>query len=425
MAKGVRDIKKKGILIGIIASFMLIGIAVFTKGMADQANKKTQIFVSSKALDKASASKPVIKRTEIVPLSKTDEIQEKQFNNASIKENEEKVSNKNQVEVTRNQHKTNFFSAQKNNEINFRNTGNSIIRERTLNSMKLTGNYIKSYFLKNDFKGYLDWPAAAMYSIERSSEPDNYKKALDWKEKEIKEGNDFDAERATDYQRTIIGILSVGKNPKSFAGINFVEAVIKSQTASGKFADTIQGKGEKLLNSHIWGIISLYCAGERISNSERAYDWLISRQNSDGGFGIFTGAKSDMDMTGMALVGFSALGKNKNDKEVKKAVEFIKSRQSSSGGFEIFGQENPDTASAVVQGLVAIGIDPTSEEWIKEKDKNMIDFIISFQLSDGSFSHIRGGEADMMATTRALTALADYYNLKSVYQVIRESSAGK
>jgi len=45
---------------------------------------------------------------------------------------------------------------------------------------------------------------------------------------------------------------------------------------------------------------------------------------------------------------------------------------------------------------------------------------MSFQLSDGAFSHSRGGDTDMLATTRVLTALADYYNTKTVFQRIRE-----
>lgn len=294
------------------------------------------------------------------------------------------------------------------------------LRKRALASIKLAEDYINSYYSKNDYKGFLDWPSIAVYSAKRNSGTGKNGKALEWKEKYIKQGNDFDLSRATDYQRSILGIISAGGNPGSFAGMNLVEAVKKSQLSSGKFADTIEGKGERLINSHVWGVISLYSAGERILGNKGAYNWLVSNQNTDGGFGISTGSKSDLDMTAMALSAFSALGKKTDDKHVLKAVEYIKANQTAAGGFEVFGQENPDTACAVVQGLISLGINPVSEEWIKENDKNMIDFIVSFQLSDGGFCHTRGGETDMLTTSRALTALADYYYGKSVYQTMNE-----
>ncbi|MGE5474335.1 MAG: prenyltransferase/squalene oxidase repeat-containing protein [Ignavibacteriales bacterium] len=293
------------------------------------------------------------------------------------------------------------------------------LRKNVLVSIKLAKSYINSYYSKNDYKGFLDWPSIAIYSAERESAKKN-EKSLEWKEKEIKQGNDFDLSRATDYQRSILGIISAGSNPKAFAGMNLVETVKKSQQVSGKFADTIEGKGERLINSHIWGIVSLYSAGEKVPASDKAYNWLVSKQNSDGGFGIFTGAKSDLDMTAMALTAFSILGKNSADRNVSRALEFLRSKQTPDGGFEIYGQENPDTASTVVQGLIALEINPVSKGWIKGTDKNMIDFIMSFQLADGGFSHARGGEADMLATARALTALTDYYYSKSVFQVMKE-----
>jgi len=413
-------------MITLLIGFLFIGIVVFPKEHINNEREKTQSSVPLKDFAKVAETKKITeKETEITSAITTNAVQQKQANNNPVEQYKIKAKSQALVELKQNEKKIISSIVQKQIVSPAKNKEDEELRERAYNSVKLAVGYINLYYSKNDYKNFLDWPAVAIFSAERNSSSINNKKALAWKEQEIKEGNDFNPSRATDYQRTIIGILSVGGNPRAFSERNLVEAVLKSQMSSGKFADTIEGKGERLVNSHIWGIISLYSAGEKIPNPEGAYNWLVSKQNSDGGFGIFTGAKSDLDMTSMALTAFSALGRKPSDKYVFKAMEFIKSRQTKTGGFEIFGQENPDTASTVVQGLVALGINPVSKEWVKVNDKNMIDFIMSFQLSDGGFSHIRGGEADMLATTRALTALADYYNSKSVYNLIRENRDSK
>jgi len=408
-------IKKKYLILIIVVLIgtALIWCAFFTRAQTNIPKDKTQKIIIS--------SENSAKKAELKVLPANSNVQHEQpiINNVAKqpKEEHDKITSEGFIE---NAEKT-IFSAkmQKQSQNQIQNEEESEVRGRVLYSMKLAAGYINSYYTKNDFKGFLDWPALAVYSVERDSDTRKYERALEWKEKEIKEGNDFDSSRSTDSHRSIIGILSAGGNPRDFAGMNLVESILKSQLPNGKFADTIEGKGERLVNAHIWGIISLYSAGEKIPNPKGAYNWLISKQNSDGGFGILTGAKSDLDMTGMALIAFGALGKSETDENIKKAVEFIKSKQAISGGFEIFGQENPDTAATVVQGLISIGINPVSKKWTKEGGKNMIDFIMAFQLSDGAFSHTHGGEADMLATTRALTALADYYNGKTVFQSLR------
>lgn len=367
-----------------------------------------------------SALKSLSKQPEEKPVSENSTVRKEK--SVSIPEQTKNRSPNETIQDRPETIKENTVSIQgkKENQNTVSGTENKELRKKVLDSIKLTVDYMNSYYSKNDYKGFLDWSSAAMYSAKADIQPKNLERALAWKEREIKEGSDFDSERSTDYHRSIIGILSAGANVRNFAGINFIAAVQKSQLADGKFADAIGGKGDRLINSHVWGIIALYSAGEKIPDSKGAYNWLASNQNPDGGFGILTGGKSDIDMTGMALSAFGALGKDGSDKNVKKAVEYIKANQSRSGGFEIFGKENPDTASAVVQGLISVGVDPLSEDWLKDGGENMIDSIISFQLTNGAFEHTRGGGGDMMSTTKALTSLADYYDAKTVYQKMKE-----
>ncbi|MBS3968906.1 MAG: hypothetical protein KGZ94_02190 [Clostridia bacterium] len=55
---------------------------------------------------------------------------------------------------------------------------------------------------------------------------------------------------------------------------------------------------------------------------DKALQWLVDNQSPDGGFSIDTRVKSStIDMTGMALIAFAALGENQNYSAVKKAIK--------------------------------------------------------------------------------------------------------
>lgn len=286
--------------------------------------------------------------------------------------------------------------------------------------------YLHDTFSKNDFKGVLDWPAVGLYAVGEDLIGNRWtthdgKNGLYWREQEVKKGV-VPGGRTTDYERLILGIIAGGGNPDNFAGKDFISALKNAQLPSGKFADSINGEGDSLINAHIWGIIALYAAGEDIPDKQKAYNWLVKHQNADGGFSFHTGInESDIDMTAMALIAFAALGKGKNDPAVAKALNFLKASQKDDGNFFSWGTPNSESCAMVIQGLVALGIDPAGSEWTR-KGNNPVTALLEFQLSDGSFSHTPGGKSNGMATQHALIALADFCNGKSVYTIMREKS---
>ena len=297
-------------------------------------------------------------------------------------------------------------------------------KQLTAAIMKATS-YLDNEYSKSNYKGLLDWPAVALFSAGEDLKSGKWrtkaKSGIVWRKSEVKDGVDFDSERATDYHRTLLGVLASGENPKSFAGRNLITAIKKSQMPNGKFADTINKGGLNLVNSHVWAIISLYAAGEEVPDKDKAFKWLISHQNADGGFSIDTEVRvSDIDMTGMALAAFGSLGKSYKDKNVEKALKYLKSQQLTNGGFQIWGVENPESAASVVQGLIAIGVDPSSKRWTQGSGMNPINFIMSFQLSDGAFKHEKSGEADITATYKCLMAISDFKDRKTVFKKLRE-----
>ena len=281
-------------------------------------------------------------------------------------------------------------------------------------AMDKTVNYMCDYYLKQRSTGLVDWPAVALKSAGENLKADKWKnkinEAVAGRENEIRNEVDFDARRSTDYQKTILALVSLDRNIRSFSGKDWLKIIQNSQQKNGKFADSVDEGGDNLMNAHVWGIISLSVAGEEIPDKQKAYDWLVRHQNSDGGFGIdVASGASDIDMTGMSLTALGMLGKNEKDKCVQKALNYLGLEQLDNGGFKLWGEENPESASAVVQGLIATGQDPLSEKWNKGEGKNPISFILAFQLPDGSFKHTREGESDMTATSKSLMALGDFY----------------
>jgi prenyltransferase beta subunit len=229
----------------------------------------------------------------------------------------------------------------------------------------------------------------------------------------------------TDLERIILGLLAEGKSPDNYKGKNLIEMLKSTQLPNGKFADASSGEGEVLINSHIWGIIALYAAGEEIPNSEKALEWLVSQQKEDGGFSHYVKAKeSDVDMTAMAIMALSALECGKDNESVNKALQYLKDNELSSGGFASWGTPNSESTAQVIQALAMLGENPDNDEW-KVDGKGALDNLRSFKKKDGSFAHYKGGMANIMATQQALIALSDYQAGESVYARLRQVSLKK
>lgn len=228
-------------------------------------------------------------------------------------------------------------------------------------------------------------------------------KLPDWKIDELDEDS-----YATDYAGTIIGMLAAGQEPTDVGGRNLVQELVDRQRSDGSFGDW--------LNETIWSMIALDTAKAEYDVSA-AVKYLCDQQLADGGFTLY-GTESDPDMTGMVLI---ALAPHQDIQGVSAviayAVECLKRLQGESGGFASWGEESAESAAAVIRGLVAVGIDP---ETMAKNGNTVLAALMSYQLADKSFSHIKGGGSDPMATCQALTAIGDIV-YGSVFARIRDS----
>ncbi len=214
---------------------------------------------------------------------------------------------------------------------------------------------------------------------------------------------------ATDYVGNIMGIIASGKTPYSYNGEDYVEPLVASQNEEGKF---IVGEYDNYPTTVAFSMLALDMAGARY-NIDKALEALLSFTDRNGSFG-------GVDETAMALM---ALSKYRERPEVsaaiEKALKYLKSQQDgNSGGFIVFGSENPYSASAVIQGLIAVGEDPKSDKWIKN-GKNIVDSLMNFY-KDGHFEKTSEWGTDIdMVTEQAFIALADLYRGKSMFNEIK------
>ncbi|MEW6172890.1 MAG: stalk domain-containing protein [Bacillota bacterium] len=183
--------------------------------------------------------------------------------------------------------------------------------------------------------------------------------------------------------------------------------------------------GERLVNAHVWAVLALKtaCADVSPEAKNKALQWLVSCQHTDGSFNWDAKSKNpDVDSTGMALMALGALGENSNSPAVQKAAAYLRSVQKESGGFESWGEDNPESCNLVVNGLLSVGIDPLGQQWHKENG-DILQAGLRHQLPDGGFSHATGGGADEMATAQSIMALQSIVNGQPFYACVGKSAA--
>lgn len=204
-----------------------------------------------------------------------------------------------------------------------------------------------------------------------------------------------------DYARTLLGLKAVKMGSK-YQKEDLAGKIAALQQGSGQYAQP--AKGEKgFINAHIWSLLALRSTGQEPANKAKAREWLLKRQNKDGGFGWAEGLASDADDTAVALQAMVLLGeKPARSTAVKRGLSYLKTCQKDDGGFSsgalAGNKSNASTDSWVIQGLLACGEDPQGSKW-SVKGKNAVTHLLSLQNRDGSFNWMPGIAASPVITT--------------------------
>ena len=144
----------------------------------------------------------------------------------------------------------------------------------------------------------------------------------------------------------------------------------------------------------------------------KAISFLTNAQQADGGWEFTPGSGSDTNTTALALMALK-LQDGLSSTVTSRALAYLKSQQQTSGGFEYTagtGDSDPDSDGLVIEGLLAVGQDPTGVAW-SIGEKNALTDLLTFQYSTGGFGYYRPGSnasaaPDPLSTTQPLVALA-------------------
>lgn len=263
---------------------------------------------------------------------------------------------------------------------------------------------LRDYYLNSD-KDFTFRVALAYHFIS-----DNLERDLQIIQERFKVDN---PDSASEYAKAIMGLIAAGKDPRDYNGQNFVKTLADSQKADGKF---IIIAGDDYPTTIAFSILALDMSNADY-DVEKAVEALLSYQGPDGGFDGGWGAS--VDDTAMCIM---ALGKHQDINGVKDAIskgkKYIEDNQEDNGGFVSWGEDSPFSASAAIQGLIAVDENPLSEKWTTGSGKTMLDALLAYMVDDHFEYESQWGIDIDSITEQAFCALADLYRGKSMFHEI-------
>ena len=139
---------------------------------------------------------------------------------------------------------------------------------------------------------------------------------------------DFSGSGAIDYAAPILALTAAGEDPRTYPNTNLVEALLSFHSGS-------QIGDSGLVNDDIFSLLALVSAG--VSESDPAAidakNFILSNQNSDGGWGYSTGSGSDTNTTAAAIMALRAVGVSVGNSVLTDAKSYLQSAQNDDGGF--------------------------------------------------------------------------------------------
>lgn len=224
----------------------------------------------------------------------------------------------------------------------------------------------------------------------------------------------LDAKKYTEYSRVALALTAVGIHPSEVNGYDILLKLaefenVKWQGVNGPIWALIA------LDSHNYEVPELKAEKLTQTTRENLIAEILGKQLEDGGWAL-SGAESDADMTAMAILALSSY--YQQNQQVKtaldKAFDTLSKMQTEDGGFASWGTGNLESAAQVVMAFSAFDANLLEDERFVKNGNSVLDYLLRYQLADGSFVHALGDtEADAMATDQGALALLAYYRAKT------------
>ena len=253
-----------------------------------------------------------------------------------------------------------------------------------------------------------DWTALAMARAGIADDYAGYLARLQaYVERQYAENGGLHAVKATEYHRIALTAAALGGDPAAFGAKPDGTAIdlVAEGTYNWQGEEDLGGQG---LNGWIFALLTMDAVGAEVPADARysrqdMLDAIVSAQLPDGGFSLGGGAM-DVDITAMALQALAPYREQYPD-VIDAALSALSAAQTVTGGFESWGAQSSESCAQVILALTALDIDPTADERFQKNQRNVVEALMDFRLSDGGFAHEKDGPLDAMACEQAMQAL--------------------
>lgn len=279
----------------------------------------------------------------------------------------------------------------------------NVVRQVTLAEIKEKINRTVSYY-KGGAPG-TDWSAFALNAVgeDLNTYVTSGRTYLDNLEVKAKVPGYFGL--MTDYERTVIGVVSAGGDPANFAGdingengMNLLEKIYNYPSL---------GQG---INAAVFALAALDAANadipaDAVHSRDSLISFILNNRVKEGW--CYGGSEPDPDMTGMALYALAPYRDRPAVREAgEAAIQWLSENQEEDGTLKSWGTKNSESISQVIMGVTAWGVDPQGPMFTKQNG-NLVTGLLGFYFEDsGMFGHLYGSPDPAMATDQGLEALA-------------------
>lgn len=203
----------------------------------------------------------------------------------------------------------------------------------------------------------------------------------------------------TELARISMAVSVLGGDSRHFAGQDLVSAMLHYPNLK---TQTLNMQAFVLLACNALPNVP---AAETTALAQALIPDLLAAQLSDGGFKIM-GSTGDADVTAMVLQALSLYHDYEGvEAAIGKAVGFLSTTQSAHGGYLFDQAENLESSAQVLNALCALGIDPTKDVRFIKNGYTILDAVLQYRNADGGFTHLQGGNSEIMSTYQMLGAL--------------------
>lgn len=253
-----------------------------------------------------------------------------------------------------------------------------------------------------------DWTALAMARAGIADDYAGYLARLQaYVERQYAENGGLHAVKATEYHRIALTAAALGGDPAAFGAKPDGTAIdlVAEGTYNWQGEEDLGGQG---LNGWIFALLTMDAVGAEVPADARysrqdMLDAIVSAQLPEGGFSLGGGAM-DVDITAMALQALAPY-REQYQEVIDAALNALSAAQTVTGGFESWGAQSSESCAQVILALTALNIDPTADERFQKNQRNVVEALMDFRLSDGGFAHEKDGPLDAMACEQAMQAL--------------------